>query len=135
MLNCSELENLVDNSVPEASVAEGDFPAVPAADPLTTEFRWTIENVVQIREALLAALGRSDCLDLDFRLMTEIDLAGLQLLCAAHQSVVASGKRLVLRGRDTERFHNIIRNAGFLRTVGCSRDTQGTCLWAGGSSL
>lgn len=108
--------------------------ASQAADPLTSEFRWTVENAACLRRALLEALSRCDRLELDFRLMTEIDVSGLQLLCATHQSVISANKRLILKGRDTERFRTVTREAGFVRSVGCSRDTQGTCLWAGGTS-
>ncbi len=92
----------------------------------------TIENAAEIRSALLQALSGGGRLLLDMRKVTGIDLAGLQLLCAAHRSAIACNKDFRVCGTDGEAVRSVSRDAGFPRHIGCVKDIHKTCIWAGG---
>ncbi len=86
----------------------------------------TLNHVAEIREVLLPALHSHEDVTLDAQAVTEIDVAGLQLLCSLHRGA-ANQKNAVsflggLRGRPIEEAE---QRAGFSRHIGCF---QG-CLW------
>ncbi len=96
---------------------------------LTLGGELTIEQAVEIKKALLTALGSTDYLILDFEKVIEADLTCLQLLCSAHRMSVRLNKRLILSGKRSEAFRNLCKTAGFQRHTGCIHDTQESCLW------
>jgi len=57
-----------------------------------------LSNVVEAREALRAALATGEPVAIDTAELTEIDFAGLQLLCAAHRSAAQQGRSLAVAG-------------------------------------
>ncbi len=48
-----------------------------------------VSRTVELRSALLSALDRGEPVDLDGRAVSEVDLAGLQVLCAAQRSALS----------------------------------------------
>ena len=52
----------------------------------------TIPHVARQRMALLQALEESKQVELDTGAVSEVDVAGLQLLCSAHRSAVERGR-------------------------------------------
>jgi anti-anti-sigma regulatory factor len=92
----------------------------------------TIQNAGEIRNVLLGAFSDGEGLCLEMGKVTEIDLAGLQLLCAAHKTSMTDKKPFSVSGIDCEAIKTVIRDAGFLRHIGCAQDINKTCIWTGG---
>jgi anti-anti-sigma regulatory factor len=87
-----------------------------------------LATAAPVRTALLAALEAHDEVAIDLAATTEVDLGGLQLLCAAHRSFRGRGVALALRGASAE-FRRKAEAGGFepARSVCSVRDD--TCLW------
>ena len=94
----------------------------------------TISDAGGLRQALLAALEAGSELQVDLTEMTGIDLTGLQLLCAAHQSALLGGKWFYITDGGNMTFREMATGAGFRRHTGCARDTSYSCIWAGGEN-
>jgi len=92
----------------------------------------TIENVQELHQKLLTALDQIEELAITFEKVTAVDLAFVQLLCAAHRTAVKADKTLKLAGHCPEALITAVRELGFLRETGCILDTQGSCLWKEG---
>jgi anti-anti-sigma regulatory factor len=97
---------------------------------LVLEGRLTIENAERIRGRLIDALDKSDHVVVDLGVDIEVDLSFLQLLCSAHYTAAAANKTFRLKKAPSGIFRRVIREAGYLRKTGCSRDRKKTCLWA-----
>ena len=74
----------------------------------------TIVRAEQVKESLLKGFAAAEQLVCDLAGISEIDIAGLQLLCAAHRYAVAQGKTLLLSGIGTS-VDELARQAGFVR--------------------
>jgi hypothetical protein len=92
----------------------------------------TIMYAGQAREALSAVIPGTGNVCVDIKGVTEIDLSGLQLLCAAHRTAVSANVTMRLDSDGNETFLASARAAGFLTHVGCPRDREKTCIWVGG---
>ena len=92
----------------------------------------TIREAAVFREALLHGLESASELQMDLCDVTGIDLTGLQLLCASHQSALAGGKRFSINYGSNSAYLDTVSNAGFHRHLGCSRDNASSCIWIGG---
>jgi len=92
----------------------------------------TIHYAGEIRSALMEALSDAGKLTCDLQRVSEIDLAGLQLLCAAHRMALNSGVSFTVCGLDGNAVPAVALEAGFFRHVGCLQDVNKTCLWVGG---
>ncbi len=91
----------------------------------------TVSHVVQAKSVLLEALGRLDYLELDLSLMTEVDISGLQLLCAAHRTAKTQGKRIVVLSA-SDSIDTAVKDAGLPGSEGCATSLSEGCLWAKG---
>jgi anti-anti-sigma regulatory factor len=88
----------------------------------------TIEYAAELKTAITDALAASAHLVIDMTRATTIDLCCLQLLCSAHRAAVKEGKTFsILSGG--EGFVESIREAGYLRHVGCMTNSGHDCLW------
>jgi anti-anti-sigma regulatory factor len=99
--------------------------------PLVLSGQLTVQEAGWLRGVLLNPLERLDRIEIDLSQATGIDLAGLQLLCAAHKSAMAQGKKIVLLGVP-EPVAQAARGAGFSRLEGCTAGPGESCLWAQG---
>lgn len=73
----------------------------------------TIAHAAELRDLLSASAGRED-VTLDAHAVIEVDVAGLQVLCAARRTALAMNRRLVLaEGRVSREFRMAIETAGF----------------------
>lgn len=88
----------------------------------------TVENA----QVLLNSLTDPDVavaeLCVNMSAVREIDLTGLQLLCAAHHSATKEGKKLRLTNVNHATIDSM-DSLGFIRHVGCLDDKSGSCLW------
>ncbi len=96
--------------------------------------RMTIEHAGEIRAALLEAFSRGDGVRLDLDGVSEVDLTGLQLICAAHISSIKRKMSFSVSTTASEPLISFVQNAGFLRHIGCSMDISQTCVWTGGEN-
>jgi ABC-type transporter Mla MlaB component len=89
------------------------FDAEQRAGRLAVEGGLTIDRVGLVREGLLQGFAQADQLVLDLSRAGEVDVAGLQLLHAAHRYAADKGKVLLLR--DGDRFRELAHSVGFAR--------------------
>jgi anti-anti-sigma regulatory factor len=82
----------------------------------------------EVRAQLLSALAAGEPLELDTGKVEQVDVTGLQLLCALHKSAAAHGQTLVFsETREGDVMSAAALRAGFRRHQGCLPG----CLWAG----
>ena len=93
----------------------------------------TIEHVNKAKTLLQEALFERDHLFLNTEKVTEVDLSGLQILCAAHRAATKSGKTVVLDYKRSEALRLAIAEAGYGRHSGCSAGERKECFWTEGS--
>lgn len=98
------------------------------AGTLTVASGLTIAQICPLKEALLRGLDEADQVTLDVGADADIDVAGLQLLCAAHRYARKQGKELSLSGIG-ERTRELARAAGFAHGVMCGGGNQ-ACFWS-----
>lgn len=94
----------------------------------------TVGEARALQEALIDVLDGASEVQVDLSEVTGMDLSGLQLLCAAHQSAVKGGKWLHITDGGNRELLDIIACAGFSRQVGCARDIKFSCIWVEGES-
>ena len=94
----------------------------------------TVNHACGLHEALTAALEGGSELQVDLSGVTDMDLSGLQLLCAAHQSALRGGKWMHITDGGNTTFRDKADRAGFHRHEGCARDISYSCIWVGGES-
>jgi anti-anti-sigma regulatory factor len=99
------------------------------AGRLVVEQGLTIAQVCRLRESLLQGFAEADQVVLDIGAVDDVDLAGLQLLCAAHRFAGAHGKELQLAGGG-DRILKLVRAAGFIRGTLCNMGRDVPCFWA-----
>lgn len=88
----------------------------------------SLSTAGDLRGELSAALREDGALALDDSAVTTVDLAGLQLLCAAHRSAVLADKPIRFSaGGPGLAIEQAARTAGFHEHVGCIPD----CLFRG----
>lgn len=105
-----------------------NYNAEQRAGKLTVEQGMTISQVCMLGKALLQGLDKADQVVLDLGAVHDVDIAGLQLLCAAHRHAVAHGKELHLAGIG-EQLRELARAAGFVRGELCSIGRDVPCFW------
>lgn len=90
----------------------------------------TLARASEVKAELLDALTGASRLHLDLTAVDEMDVAGVQLLCALHRSAVRQGKGLEItaEGRSTL-VAELSRAVGFPRHKGCAEG----CLWQEGT--
>lgn len=88
----------------------------------------TITTAGDLKAELLGGLGEPGALELDGSGVAAVDLAGLQLLCAAHRSAALANKTIrFIAGGESPVIDQAARTAGFHEHVGCIPG----CLWRG----
>jgi anti-anti-sigma factor len=92
----------------------------------------TIENAAKFKTLLMESIEAGDHLSLDLAEVGAADVAGLQLLCAAHRAWRHRNKESVLIRRASEAFRKVVRDSGYARTEACI--PGGPCLWVEGET-
>ncbi|MCL5885384.1 MAG: STAS domain-containing protein [Deltaproteobacteria bacterium] len=88
----------------------------------------TVSQVSEARTALMDALERFEEVFLDVDGTPEIDLCGLQLLCAARRTASNRSRRIVLSGRAFDSFGIAAARAGSCFHRECGPGDEG-CPW------
>ena len=106
-------------------IEESDRMVLVASDDLT------IGHAVQLREALLEALEKTVCLDIDLEDIGSVDLSFIQVLCAANKSFCAQGKKLRIIKTLPD---HVLKTLGDidLDPENCDSSLNTTCLWSQG---
>jgi ABC-type transporter Mla MlaB component len=86
-----------------------------------------IDQAARLASGLVEALGDSGNIGIDLSSVTKIDVACLQLLCAAHKSSVRQKKVLRFDGICPDTVTHVAKDAGFGRVCGLRADDA--CLW------
>jgi len=86
----------------------------------------TIARAAEIKGTLLGAFGRADHVELDLAEVESIDLACMQLICAAHRTAVARKAKILVADPSLVRMARPGELAGFCRESGCVDD----CIWS-----
>lgn len=114
------------------SIGQMNKSDAPGTKLVVVNGEMTIQNAGEIRNALLNAFSEGEGVCLEMGKVTGVDLAGLQLLCAAHRSSITDKKQFSISGIDNDAIKCVIQDAGFLRHTGCAEDVEKTCVWTGG---
>jgi len=86
----------------------------------------TLSYVAETRAAFCKALQSHEPIEIDGQDVTEVDVAGLQLLCSLHRGALSQGTAIVFTGGQRGNCIQQARTtAGFARHVGCVPG----CLW------
>jgi anti-anti-sigma factor len=99
---------------------------------LKLEGSWTIHRAHELKEFLMDALKGKDHVIVDLEGVSEVDLSFLQLLCSAHRSFLRRKRQFALHDNKPEAVKEVVKDAGYLRTLGCRSDQCRSCLWIGG---
>ncbi|MBF0426185.1 MAG: STAS domain-containing protein [Magnetococcales bacterium] len=90
----------------------------------------TIQHAQELKESLLEAALQSMHLNLNFKDVDRVDLAGLQLLCAAHRALLERKKGLTVVSQVPDVLKEAIKTAGF---ENCIDQDDPSGLWRGGN--
>ncbi len=102
-----------------------------AGDTLTIAGAMTVQRAAELKGVLVAALARDGRVAIDLSRVTEADVCGLQLLCAAQRTAARSGKRLVFAGRVPDAVRRAAEAAGDCVRSGCGAEDPAACPWKG----
>ena len=102
------------------------------ARTLTLAGDLSIQNIAQLREALLGSFEGVDKVLLEFKDLEEADLSTLQVLCSAHRTSEKLNKDITLEGQYPERLQKLMEESGFSRQIGCFPDNNKNCFWTKG---
>lgn len=91
--------------------------------------RLSIEEVIPLRDGLLAALNQHAEVSIDVGGVASFDLACLQLLCAACGSAAIRDKKLRLHGAANPALAQILAENGLNYRENCLRSRSCGCLW------
>ncbi len=97
---------------------------------LTIQGDLTIQTAAEFRSAMLKLLEKPAPLVLDATGCTGLDLAGMQLFCAAHVSVSGKGVALTVVPPPGQLFQQKACEAGFRLDLKCAKKLKSSCLWS-----
>ncbi len=92
----------------------------------------TIVQAADIKQAFLEAIAGVDALTVGVDPGSEMDLTFLQMLCAAHRTMIARGKRLILSETALNAVRRVGAPVGFTSTRCCGVTANTGCLLGGG---
>jgi len=85
---------------------------------LRVEGSLTIKHACFLKKILIEALEKTDHLDIDIQNITSVDLACIQVLCAAHKTFAEVHKHLGILDSPSEIFKKYLFNSGIDRSAG-----------------
>jgi anti-anti-sigma regulatory factor len=96
---------------------------------VTIEGALTLQCISEIRDALLRTVQQADDIVIDMGAVTDLDVSGFQVICAAHKSAVRLGKPLSFAGEPPAAVKELAGRAGYVRQSSCINGADGRCLW------
>jgi ABC-type transporter Mla MlaB component len=91
----------------------------------------TIDSAARLRETLLDLLDTGEELEISLREVEEIDLACIQVLCAAHRSFHKAGRHIALGEGTSAGMLGALKDMG-MDPSACDRPYGENCLWKTG---
>jgi anti-anti-sigma factor len=88
----------------------------------------TVARVDELKPLLLEAIAQAPSILVDLGRVEEIDVAGLQLFCAAHRLAANGGKTFNVTTVGACVLQ-LVRTAGFVHATICDRQRGRPCLW------
>ncbi len=88
-----------------------------------------ISHAKSIKNSLLSALKEGKSLEINLEKIEGIDLAGLQLLCAAAKTAEAAKKKLTLNKKIPQCFASALLESGFFRDKKTTSEKADECFW------
>ena len=92
----------------------------------------TIVHAAELLQAFIQAFAAAPTIHCDVTGVTEIDAAGLQLLCSSHRTAVKEEKTFILHGIEQEPLHTSILRAGCAGKSRCNPLEKNPCILVGG---
>jgi anti-anti-sigma regulatory factor len=71
-----------------------------------------IQNIMEIKDALVSAISKADKIILDHDAVEYFDISYLQLLIAAQKSMKVTGKKLIIAAPKNNSFQDFLENSG-----------------------
>lgn len=87
----------------------------------------TISHVGEIRNSLVEAFDSAERVTVDVSSTTDVDVAGVQLLCACQRTSTSRGKKMCLQLGDNKRFADFLEEIGFPPDFICNHGEQEMC--------
>jgi len=91
--------------------------------------RMTVDTIGDLKGGFLKAFELGKNVQLSLAGVTEVDLAGLQLLCSSHRTSIAREVGFVVTGAEGEVICSVAELSGMMRRTSCAEDINGTCVW------
>ena len=88
----------------------------------------TVTHISSVKNELQDVLRSSSSVQVRMENVQDLDVAFLQLLCAAHRTAADENKSLTIGG-DMEKFRALLKRSGFQRHIGCRENSRYPCLW------
>ena len=92
----------------------------------------TLLHAEELLALLNQALEATDHVVIDAGGVTDIDIAGLQLLCAAHKMAMEQNKQLAMGPNQPHVLASRVNQAGLARRQHCDGLKDTNCFWMGG---
>ncbi len=93
----------------------------------------TVENAGVLKDLLTASHGGRDRFSLDLTGITAADIAGLQVLCAAHRAWRHEMRKVEVTGIAAA-VDMAADDAGYHREEGCFPEERSDCIWIKGGN-
>jgi len=97
---------------------------------LTLNGDLTITRVGELKALLVEALEQAETVTVDISAIEDVDVAGLQLLCAANRFAAGRGRSITLVGCGAG-VQTLVHTAGLVHGAHCGAGSHPACLWAG----
>jgi len=96
---------------------------------LSIEGSITLDSVTAVKDAFMKALSQSDELVVDINAATEVDVAGLQLLCACYRFAMHRNKTISLKGEEPSPVMQAMDRIGLSQCESCNVGFPVGCMW------
>lgn len=101
---------------------------------ITSGDRLNVENAAVFLQHVREALEASSSVVVEFAPAVEIDITGVQIICAACKSAAANGKTFSYKGLQPQGLSAVIAACGAERhAANCKHINDSTCIWFGGA--
>ena len=95
---------------------------------LSVEGAMTINHIGDLKDRLVEAFASAESVTVDVSLAADIDVAGVQLLCACNRFSSGRGKEMCLRLGENTQFVEFLDEVGFAQDFICNHGDANGCL-------